>query len=185
MKDKTNLEKTVEFALWGAPEIKPEEKKKWLGEFRERIIMGISLETASQAESIIHVEKALEDQQAEMLIVNNSLPSEIVTRYMQLAKKVNREYKSVDTDHTNAMGVVVASRQAVKREAVEPQIKMLPPKFKGLKSKKLCSKCYEEVSKEYPEYLAFFEKISFGDKMIGIKCGACDRDKVDGILTPD
>ncbi len=185
MDDKTNLERTVEYALRGVPEIKPEEKKKWLGEFRERIIMGISLKTATQIESIVHIEKAMEDQQAEMLIVNNSLPPDIIADYMRLAKKLNCEYKSVNTDFDGAMGVVVASRHAVNREAVEPQVKLLPQKYKGLRNKKLCTKCYSEISEEYPEYLQFFDKISFGDKMIGIKCGACDRDKVDGILTPD
>ena len=182
MDNKSNLEKTVEFALRGAPEIKADEKRKWLGEFRERVVFGLTVEAALQMESIAYVEKAMEDPEAKMLIVNNRLPSEIINKYMQLAKRVDREYKSVETEFREAMGVVIASRYAINRETVESNIKILPQRFRNLRSKKLCNACYAQIENDYAEYQQFYEKITFGDKMIGIKCGACDRDKTDAIM---
>lgn len=182
MDNKSELEKTIEFALRGAPEIKREEKKKWLGEFRERIVYGLTVEAALQMESIYYIEKAMEDPEAEMLIVNNRLPSSIINNYMQLAKRLNCEYKSVETDFHGAMGVVVASPRAINRDTVEETIKILPNKYKGLRNKHLCGECFSEIKENYSEYEKFFDKISFGDKMIGIKCGACDNDRVDAIM---
>jgi len=182
MDNKSELEKAVEFALRGTLDLKTDEKRKWLGEFRERVVYGLTKEEASQPEAMPHLEKVMEDPEAEMLIVNNNLPPEVITKYMQLAKKANREYKSVATDSKEAMGLVIASRSAVDRENVEGKIKMLPPKFKNLKGKKLCSKCYNEIQENYKEYEGLFEKVTFGDKLIGIKCGACEEDKVDAIL---
>lgn len=179
MSEKNELERTIEFALRGAPELKLEEKRKWLGEFRERIILGLTPEQVQKIEAIQVVREGLRDPMAEMLIVNNNIPMKITAKYMQLAKEMNKEYKSVATEHQEAMGLVVASRRAVDREEVVPEIKELPEKFKHIRHKELCSECYEELEKIAPEMAKEFKKLTFLDKMIGLYCGACKKD-IDG-----
>ncbi|AKL93740.1 hypothetical protein CACET_c02240 [Clostridium aceticum] len=173
MSEKTDLERTIEYALNGVPEIKAKEKRKWLGEFRERVVLGLTIEEAKKIEAINVVKEGLKDSAAEMLIVNNNIPMETAGKYMKLAKEMNKEYKSVATEAQEAMGVVLASRSAVDREDVTPVIKELPEKFHHVKHKELCSKCYEELQHLSPEAAKEFKKLSFVDKVIGLYCGAC------------
>ncbi|WP_026478240.1 YueI family protein [Alkaliphilus transvaalensis] len=182
MPEQDELKKILDFALNGTPELKREEKKIWLGEFRERVIMGLPMEQVLTEDALPYVEEALGDPMAEMLIVNNRIPMGHMGKYMQLAKKMNKEYKSIAVDHKEAMGVVVASRRAVDREEVVPEIKMLPEKFRGLHHNKLCPQHLEELEKAAPMYLDQFKKVTFGDKMMGIKCAICQHESDGGVL---
>ncbi|SNS49970.1 Uncharacterized protein YueI [Anaerovirgula multivorans] len=179
MSKKNELERTIEFALKGAPQLKPEEKRKWLGEFRERIILGLTPEQVQKVEAIHVVREGLKDPMAEMLILNNKVAMETTVKYMKLAKEMNKEYKSIATEYEEAMGLVVASRRAVDREKVVPEIKELPGKFKHIRHKELCSECYEELENIDPEMAKEFKKLTFLDNMIGLYCGACKKD-IDG-----
>ncbi|SCY87320.1 DUF1694 domain-containing protein [Alkaliphilus peptidifermentans] len=182
MSEKDELQRTVEFALKGTPELKAEEKKIWLGEFRERVIMALKIEDAKLMEGLLYTEKALEDSRAEMIIVNNKIPMKIMGKYMELAKRKNKEYKTINTDSKHAMGVVIASRMAVDRENVEQEIKKLPKKFTNIRYKGLCSDCYGEIMDIDSNYGASFKKLTLIDKLMGIKCGVCENDEDGGPL---
>lgn len=119
MTDKTELERTIEYAIRGAPQIKVDEKRKWLGEFRERVILGLTMEQSHTKEALRHVEDALKHDMAEIIIVNQDMLMEVMTEYMKLAKVTGKRFKSVATDNEEAMGVVVASSKAVEIEDVE------------------------------------------------------------------
>lgn len=123
MRDKSELERTVEYAIGGAPQLKPDEKRKWLGEFRERVILGLTIEQAYNSSAKNYVEEALKDNMAEIIIVNQKISMNIISKYMKLAKDTNKEFKTVASDSQKAMGIVIASRQAVERENVEVEIK--------------------------------------------------------------
>jgi len=99
----------------------------------------------------------------------------IMTKYMQLAKRMNKEYKTMATNSSEAMGIVVASRRAINRNNVVPEIKMLPEAFRHLHHKSLCSKHYRALEETAPEYTEDYNRISFGDRMMGIKCAVCQK----------
>lgn len=122
MSDKSELEKTAQYAATGVPELKPDEKRKWLGEFRERVILGLTIDQVYRDEHITYVKKALEDSMAHILILNQKIPMNIVTKYMKLAKDADCDFKTVSTNSEKAMGLVVVSREAVERENVEISI---------------------------------------------------------------
>lgn len=122
MTDKTMLEKTIEYAISGVPEIKAEEKRKWLGEFRERVILGLTMEQSHMEEALYYVEEALEDNMSELIIVNQNMLMEMMSKYMSLAKNTGKRFKSVATNNKEAMGVVVVSSKAVERQNVEMEI---------------------------------------------------------------
>lgn len=126
MKGKSELEKTVEYALGGAPKIKPDEKRKWLGEFRERVILGLTIEQVYEKNATAYVEKAIKEKEAEIIIVNQKIPMEVVSQYMKLAKDTGKEFKTVLPNHEGAMGIVVASSKAVERENVELETLEMP-----------------------------------------------------------
>lgn len=176
MSGKTELEKTLEYGIMGTPQIKPEEKRIWLGEFRERIILGLTMEQVRMMEAPYIVRKALKDPMAEILIVNNNIPMEITRNYMKLAREMDKEYKSMPTDAREAMGLVVVSRSAVERKDVLVDIKEIPAKFKKTQNKSLCTNCYKELEDINPDMAKDFKKINPLGKLLGINCGACSKE---------
>ncbi len=123
MDEKTELEKTVEYAIWGPPQIKADEKRKWLGEFRERVILGLTMEQSYLEEALDCVEDALKHDMAELIIVNQNILMETMAEYMKLAKDTGKRFKSVATDNKEAMGVVIASSEAVEIDNVERNLR--------------------------------------------------------------
>ena len=85
MTDKTELERTIEYAIRGAPQIKVDEKRKWLGEFRERVILGLTMEQSHTKEALRHVEDALKHDMAE-IIIQSICWMEVMSEYMKLHK---------------------------------------------------------------------------------------------------
>lgn len=135
MADKSELEKTVEYAIGGIPQLKPDEKRKWLGEFRERVILGLTMDQAYKSEAKDYIKNALNDSMAEIIIVNQKIPMDIVSKYMKLAKDTDKEFKTVMTNNEDAMGIVVVSRKAVERENVEVDFENINKNIKDANSK--------------------------------------------------
>lgn len=122
MTEKTELERTIEYAIRGAPQIKADEKRKWLGEFRERVILGLTIEQSHMKEAPDCVEDALKHNMADVIIVNQNMTAEMMSKYMRLAQNTGKRFKSVATNNEEAMGVVVASDKAVEIENVEKDL---------------------------------------------------------------
>ena len=96
MKDKTELERTIEYAIKGVPEIKAQEKRKWLGEFRERVILGLTMEQSHMREAFHHVEDALKHDMAEFIIVNQNMSMEAMSNICALLKILVKDLKHCD-----------------------------------------------------------------------------------------
>lgn len=175
MADKTELQKIIEYGISGVPEIKAEEKRKWLGEFRERVILGLTMDQSRMEEAEGYVEDALKDHMADIVIVNQKIPMEIMSKYMRLAKDVGKEFKTVATNNEEAMGIVVVSGQAVERENVEVEIEQMPNKFKDARGRNICNDCYEDVIRKWPKREKQFRKFGFLDRIMGSKCPVCKK----------
>lgn len=180
MKDqnqKSELEQTLQRGIYGPPKIKGEEKKVYLGEFRERVIVALSVEEVFYDEAVKVAEEALQDPKAHRLIVNhNKLTSPWTKKYMALARKYDKEYKSFHTEEKEAMGLVVASREAVNRQNIRVKLQLLPDKFQHAYHNKLCKDHYEELEEIAPERVKEFKKLGVLDRLLGKSCGVPKED---------
>jgi len=175
MKDpnqKTELERMVQHGIYGPPKLKWEEKKIYLGEFRERVIVALSVEEVFYDEGVAVAEEALKDPMAHRLIVNhNKLTSQWTRKYMGLAQKHRKEYKSFHTEAQEAMGLVVVGKEAVNRENIRVKLRLLPDKFQHATHQKLCDECYEELKVLAPDRVDEFKKLGLMDRLMGKSCG--------------
>ncbi|MCD5413762.1 MAG: YueI family protein [Clostridiales bacterium] len=172
---KDELRRTVERGLGGMPEVKATERKKWLGEFRERVILGLTLKQCREEQSLHYVREVLKDSMADKLIVNNKIPMSIISKYMRLANEMEKDFISRVAQCEDAMGVVVASTVAIERENIDLVKDKLPIKFISIKGKKICQNCSRELYIIAPEHVENFTKITFLDKILGIECAACQK----------
>ncbi|MBN4050685.1 DUF1694 domain-containing protein [Alkaliphilus sp. AH-315-G20] len=173
---KDELRKTVERGIGGVPEIKASEKKKWLGEFRERVILGLTVKQCSSECSLHYVREALKDAMAEKLIVNNGMSINTISKFMKLADEMEKNFISRPAQCDNAMGVVISSSVAVDRGNVDLEFGELPIKFIKLEKGKLCNDCFLELEKIKVKHARNFGRITLLDKILGTKCVACAKE---------
>jgi uncharacterized protein YueI len=169
---KSELEQTLQRGIYGPPKIKGEEKKIYLGEFRERVIVALSVDEVFYEEGVAVARDALKDPKADRLIVNhNKMTSRWSKEYMSLAQEFDKEYKSFQTQAREAMGLVVVSKEAVNRENIRVTLQLLPDKFQHAEHKKLCKECYRELEELAPERVRDFKKLGLTDRLLGKSCG--------------
>ncbi|HHT43782.1 MAG TPA: YueI family protein [Firmicutes bacterium] len=67
---KSELEKTLAAGIHGTPELKPDEKRRYLGSFRERVIQAVSFSQLRTKEGIKVMAEALKDPRAVELLIH-------------------------------------------------------------------------------------------------------------------
>ena len=170
--EKSELERTVERGIHGVPKLRPEEKRVYLGEFRERVIIALTPEEIHYEEALEVVEKAIKEEEAFRLIVNSKkVSTEYNRKYMHLARDNGREYKSYNPESKDAMGLVVVSQKAVNRDKIRVELHLLPDKFQRADHKRLCKDHYEELKGIAPDRIEEFQKLNSLDKLLGRQCG--------------
>ncbi|MCT4607187.1 MAG: YueI family protein [Marinisporobacter sp.] len=178
MNNQTELEKYVEYGVAGAPQIKADEKKHWLGEFRERVIFALTFEQINRKEALKIVEEKCKNQRVHKLILENSVLDTTSEKYMDVAKKYDKEYKTIDMNENREIALVLASNEAVnEKDVLIEKLPIFPEVFYHAKNRKLCKKHMQKLREEAPLFIEEFEEITLLDKMMGISCGVCEHIK--------
>ena len=88
--EKTDLEKALAVGSQGSPELREEERRFYLDEFPEDVILALSLREAEKPESLSQVTEALTKPEAKAIILRGDVSPEAEVRYFRLAQKYNR-----------------------------------------------------------------------------------------------
>ena len=126
-----DLEKYVQYGVIGTPEIKADEKKVWLGEFRERVVFALTYGQIYQEEAIKVIKEKCKDERVQKIIIENSVRLDIAEEFMDLSKEFKKDYKTVDMgDAKGKIALVLANDDAVDEENVlVDKIPSLPKEF--------------------------------------------------------
>lgn len=106
----------LEKGMYGAPQIKPDEKRKYLGTFRERIYLSMTLAEMSKASNLAYFKAELTNNPNHQVLINAALAPHLQNTYMVAAQKANCPFKIVDTENQtqpDAIGLVYAGETAV------------------------------------------------------------------------
>lgn len=111
----------LEKGMYGAPQIKPDEKRKYLGTFRERIYLSMTLAEMSNTRNLTYFKEELTTNPNHQVLINAAVASHLQNTYMVATQKANCPFKIVDTDnqaHPQAIGLVYAAEEAVNVERI-------------------------------------------------------------------
>lgn len=115
-----NPEQRLSIGMQGAPELKREEKKVYLGQFRERIIRILSKKQVAQKFIYPEIIEALKHKQSSRLLINGELWDDLTDKYIALARQVKKPYTMIhDPELKGETGLVVISDDAVDIEDIE------------------------------------------------------------------
>ncbi|MGR3742432.1 DUF1694 domain-containing protein [Companilactobacillus sp. DQM5] len=114
------VEKYLKDHVFGNPQLKPEEKSKYLGNFQERVAIALTIVESKNLGNIKTVEKVIDDNPDYHMYINGDMDQLIQGKYISLAAskdfkftiiaKDNVRVEKVNTD--NDMGLVIADEHS-------------------------------------------------------------------------
>ncbi len=175
---KTKLEKKVMEGIYGSPEIKKEEKRRYLGEFAERVIRYLTYEQVIEPGTYPEILEAIKHPEAKKLIIDRRVDLDLANDYVQLARENDLSFKRIDSpDLKGDIALVVVSDGAVDIEKRKVLAREERLQLKGISDKiiknvdaKLCDECWAELAEKAPEELLNYKKMNWLDKFTGTEC---------------
>lgn len=118
---KKDVQDYLDKGMYGTPQIKPEEQRKYLGTFRERIFFAMTIQEMRDKKNLAYFKKELQANPNQQLLINAAVGFSIQNEYMIVAQQQRSNFKIVDTDnqsHPEAIGLVYATDYAVNCEVI-------------------------------------------------------------------
>lgn len=169
---------TLLAGIHGIPEIRRDEKRYHLGEFKERILKKLSKKQVTEAAIYPEVFQTLKDQRANKLILNGEIDRSSIEKYRVLARRVNKNYTvRNDPSFKGDTGLVVASNQAVEEPEITVTDRSLRLQKLGLSTaliqaagKKVCRKCIKRIVEVDENELINYHQLTWIDRLGGERC---------------
>jgi uncharacterized protein YueI len=124
---KTTVDEVLQQGIYGTLETKPDERRKFLGTLRERIVVALTKRQVAETNVYPQVEKQMKERPQSHLFLNGNLSYETLSKYVKLATKYKIEHTLVtNKEHDSEIGLVLAMDHAIDLEDIyitnkEPQ----------------------------------------------------------------
>ncbi|WP_185696060.1 YueI family protein [Weissella viridescens] len=119
----TELDPHLQNAMYGTPEVNPDEQHHYLGTFKERVYKTQQMATVGDSKYLTVWDETFQKHPDGVLLLNGRLDADATMPYMQLAKKDNVDFRLVSDPMMTAtdLGVVFTADHAVhsKQLAIE------------------------------------------------------------------
>jgi uncharacterized protein YueI len=176
--DRSPLEQKILAGIHGTPELKREERRRLLGQFRERVIRVLTLSQIAEPGTYPEITNAIAHPMARRLIISRKADITAAAEYIRLARKHQLSFTTVDLpDFKGPIGLVVAADIAVDQEEITVpnrverlQLAGIPQPVIDAKGRGLCKACMEKLRRVDPAELDNYHRISLLDRLVGNKC---------------
>lgn len=119
MPNNDSLQNRLDNAVSGnTPQINPDEQRKYLGTFAERVDFAIKKEDLNNEEAKQILEKEINEHTDYQLILNGTLPQSAIMDYLKLASTNNIKFtqRNDKSYEKSPFGIVFASSEAINQE---------------------------------------------------------------------
>lgn len=116
---KPTVEEVINQGIYGPLETKPEERRKYLGTLRERIIVALTKKQVAEAKVYPQIEKYMKEYPKARLFLNGTLNYTELSKYIKIVTKLKTEHTIVtNKDHDTDIGLVLAMDYAIDKEEI-------------------------------------------------------------------
>ena len=116
---KTTVDEVLQQGIHGPLETKPDERRKYLGTLRERIIVALKLSQVREGKVYPQVEEAMAAYPHAHVYLNGNIEYEELSKYVKLAVKHKLEHTIVtNKEHDTEIGLVLAMDYAIDKEEI-------------------------------------------------------------------
>jgi uncharacterized protein YueI len=117
--EREKLDEILQQGMYGPKEIKPEERKRFLGTLRERIVIALTQAQVREKGIYPEIEKAIKENPKAHLFLNGQMEYEAVSKYSKIASKFNMPFTMVNNQGVETdIGLVLAYNYAVDKEDI-------------------------------------------------------------------
>jgi uncharacterized protein YueI len=116
---KTTVDEVLQQGIYGPLETKPDERRKFLGTLRERIMVALTKSQVGENEVYPQVEQHMKEKPQSHLFLNGNMNYEGLSKYVKLATKYKIEHTIVtNKEHDSEIGLVLAMDHAIDKEDI-------------------------------------------------------------------
>jgi uncharacterized protein YueI len=116
---KTTVDEVLEQGIYGPLETKPDERRKFLGTLRERIVVALTKSQVAETAVYPQVEQHMKEKPQSHLFLNGNMNYEDLSKYVKLATKYKIEHTLVtNKEHDSEIGLVLAMDHAIDKEDI-------------------------------------------------------------------
>ena len=123
--EKSAAQQRIDNAIYGTPKIKPDEQRKYLGTFRERVCLTISVQELKEQNWTKALTAELARGIGSLVFINGNLSQDEIRPYIQTDTHANARFTlKTDPEYKTdpaALAVVVAAKTAVYQSPVDVQ----------------------------------------------------------------
>lgn len=117
--NKPSVDDVLKEGMYGPKEIKPEEKRQFLGTFRERVVIALKIGQVAQQTVYPQVEQNIKEHPTAHLLLNGNIGYEQLSKYIKIANKYKMKHTIVtNKDHETEIGLVLAMDYAIDKEDI-------------------------------------------------------------------
>ena len=114
-----NIDDYIQQGIYGPRETKPDERRKFLGTIRERIVIALTQEQVREKGIYSEVEDAIKENRKARLYLNGNINYKVLTKYTKIASKYKVPYTFVtNNNHNSEIGLVLAYDDAIDKEEI-------------------------------------------------------------------
>ena len=110
-------------SMGGTPKVNPDEQRRYLGTFRERVSLAIQIKDLSNPNAVNALQKEFDNNNSYQLIINGNLDHDVVSPFIRLASQNNIKFViKTDSFYRTApdnYGVVYANSQSINVNPVD------------------------------------------------------------------
>ncbi|WP_062197528.1 YueI family protein [Massilibacterium senegalense] len=119
MRNKPNIDDYLQEGIYGARETLPDERRKFLGTIRERIVIALKKGQVREEEIYPEVEQAIQQHKEVKMYLNGHMNYEPLVKYTRLADKHEIRFKMVtNQDYNSEIGLIIACDDAIDKETI-------------------------------------------------------------------
>lgn len=110
------LQKHLDHGRYGAPNLKPDEQRQYLGTFRERCLLSMTVAQMEQPELKKLLDQHLTAFAGYSLLINGAIPENLQSEYIQLASQHHFPFTIVTASEqyeAQSIGLLIVATEAV------------------------------------------------------------------------
>lgn len=130
-----NIDDYIQQGIYGPRETKPDERRKFLGTIRERIVIALTQAQVREKGIYKQVEEAIKENREAHLYLNGNINYAVASKYTKIASAYDVNYTFVTKkEHHSDIGLVLAYDHAINKEEI--YVKKKHPSTKPQKNDK-------------------------------------------------
>ena len=118
---KRDVQDYLDQAMYGTPQLKPDEQRKYLGTFRERVYLSMTIDEMKNKANVAHLQTEIATHPDQQILINAEAPFDLQNTYMKVAQQTNCPFRIVETDQQKngtAIGLIYIADEAVNVDVI-------------------------------------------------------------------